>query len=30
MTHYAGNISTTVEPGHIFVIGGRTIDGAAE
>ncbi|GAB0099225.1 Galectin [Sergentomyia squamirostris] len=30
LTHFSGNIFCTVEPGHIFVIGGKTLDGAAK
>uniref|UniRef100_A0A1L8DQD9 Galectin n=1 Tax=Nyssomyia neivai TaxID=330878 RepID=A0A1L8DQD9_9DIPT len=29
LTHYSGNIFCTVETGHIFVIGGKTLDGAS-
>uniref|UniRef100_A0A1B0CFH5 Galectin n=1 Tax=Lutzomyia longipalpis TaxID=7200 RepID=A0A1B0CFH5_LUTLO len=29
LTHFAGNIFCTVEPGHIFAIGGKTLDGAS-
>lgn len=28
-THFVGNIYHPVEIGHIFVIGGKTIDGAS-
>lgn len=30
ISHYTGNLSCTLEPGHILVIGGKTIDGASK
>uniref|UniRef100_A0A1B0D548 Galectin n=2 Tax=Phlebotomus papatasi TaxID=29031 RepID=A0A1B0D548_PHLPP len=30
LTHFAGNIFCTPEPGHIFVIGGKSLDGASK